>query len=48
MKIKPILILTDFARKHFWLADYDPRASNGPEKPFFDKTWKLPDIEKVK
>ena len=20
----------------------------GPEKPFFDKTWKLPDIEKVK
>ena len=19
----------------------------GPEKPFFDKTWKLPDIEKV-
>ena len=20
----------------------------GPEKPFFDKTWKLPDIEEVK
>jgi len=20
----------------------------GPEKPLFDKTWKLPDIEKVK
>jgi len=20
----------------------------GPEKPFFDKTWRLPDIEKVK
>ena len=20
----------------------------GPEKPFFDKTWKLPDIENVK
>ena len=19
----------------------------GPEKPFFDKTWKLPDIEKI-
>jgi hypothetical protein len=23
-------------------------ASISPEKPFFDKTWKLPDIERVK
>ncbi len=23
-------------------------APHGPEKPFFDKVWKLPDIEAVK
>jgi hypothetical protein len=23
-------------------------VSYGPEKPFFDKTWELPDIETVK
>ena len=28
--------------------ELEPFRLYGPEKPFFEKTWKLPDIEKVK